>query len=509
MKQRNCGGRESRAIVHAFARRQIAQLGRGRRRWRDGRVAVLFLGAIALAASALADEAPTDAALIANAGFAAGDVGYLVVDLSGERTVAEQNADQTFVPASVAKIATFVPALDVLGGDHRFTTAISVTGTTTGGVLTGSVILRGGGDPFLTGDDLVDMAKQLAASGIKQIDGQFLYDATTLTQVPEIDTTQPEAADYNCGVSALSVDFNRVRLDWQSKGAERSATAAAVSDYLTLPLSSIDTEFADHALTGPFVRRGSPSDDNWLLSSDLPAKGSAWLPVANPSQMAAELFRAVAANEGVALPVPAPGATPGDARELVHHDSSPLTDIAGQALHSSNNLSAELIGLATTRALTGRELGLEDSAATLAAWWRTRMPDTNWSGFFLANHSGLSSRSQVSPHQLVAMLEQAAGLQNVVDFPNLLRPLSWKGTAASGRVKTGTMAYVNGLAGYIDTVAGHRLAFAIFFNDAGKRAALDANFDPHVLAIDPPSRSWRDRAIELEADLTQGWAKRF
>jgi hypothetical protein len=71
------------------------------------------------------------------------------------------------------------------------------------------------------------------------------------------------------------------------------------------------------------------------------------------------------------------------------------------------------------------------------------------------------------------------------------------------------MAYVNGLAGYIDTVAGHRLAFAIFFNDAGKRAALDANFDPHVLAIDPPSRSWRDRAIELEADLTQGWAKRF
>ena len=43
---------------------------------------------------------------------------------------------------------------------------------------TGSLTLRGGGDPSLTGDDLQAMAKQLAASGIKKVDGSFLYDAT-------------------------------------------------------------------------------------------------------------------------------------------------------------------------------------------------------------------------------------------------------------------------------------------------------------------------------------------
>jgi D-alanyl-D-alanine carboxypeptidase/D-alanyl-D-alanine-endopeptidase (penicillin-binding protein 4) len=79
----------------------------------------------------------------------------------------------------------------------------------------------------------------------------------------------------------------------------------------------------------------------------------------------------------------------------------------------------------------------------------------------------------------------------------------------SARVKTGTMSYVRGLAGYIDTAAGRRLAFAIFFNDAEERAALDASFDPRVVAIDAQSRRWRNRAVRLEQKLTTGWATRF
>ena len=92
------------------------------------------------------------------------------------------------------------------------------------------------------------------------------------------------------------------------------------------------------------------------------------------------------------------------------------------------------------------------------------------------------------------------------DFHDLLRPISWKGVKGSARVKTGTMSYARGLAGYIDTATGRRLAFAIFFNDTEKRAALDARFDPVVREIDPASRPWRDRALRLEEKLTSGWA---
>ncbi len=488
-------------------------------RWsaqRSGLAAALFVGLMVAVGPVAAgdppkgDAAQTGAALIEGAKLAPDDVGYLVVDLADKRVVAEHNADRSFIPASVAKIATIAAALEILGGDHRFTTTVDAEGSIVDGVLTGSLILRGGGDPSLTGDDLQDLAKQLAASGIKRVDGKFLYDASATIEVPRIDPMQPEAADYNCGVSALSLNFNRVHLDWSTQNKERTATASAFSRNLKLPLDSVDVTFADTDLSGPYVRTGPASAERWLLSPALRAKGEEWLPVANPSRVAAEAFRAIAAEAGVALPEPSPGVTPEGARPVASHDSVPLTDIARRVLRYSNNLSAELIGLAASRVVTGRKLSLADSASALAGWWRKRLPDANWTGLTLANHSGLSTKSRATPRQIVAMLEDAAGLSGGADFHDLLHRIGWKGVKnGSAHVKTGTMSYVRGLAGYIDTVAGHRLAFAIFFNDDEKRAALDAAFDPHVVAIDAHSRRWRNRAIGLERKLTTDWATRF
>jgi len=152
---------------------------------------------------------------------------------------------------------------------------------------------------------------------------------------------------------------------------------------------------------------------------------------------------------------------------------------------------------------------LDDSASALAAWWRLRVPDADWTGLLLENHSGLSSKSRATPRQIVIMLEEASRLPGGADFHELLRQIGWKGVKGSARVKTGTMSYARGLAGYIDTAKGNRLAFAVFFNDIEKRAALDAAFDPRVKAIDPKSRPWRSRALRLEEKLTTDWAKQF
>lgn len=460
-------------------------------------------------AEAMNEPIAADARLIESAGFAPEDVGYLVVDLADRRVIAEHNPDLPFLPASVAKIPAMAAALEILKGDYRFVTTVYADGDVHDGILAGSLILRGGGDPFLSSDDLQRLAKALAASGIKSIDGAFLYDASTLIEVPRINDMQPEAAGYNTGVSALSVNFNRVRLNWRKGKADASAAASAISENLSLPLDSIGLAFAEADPAGPFVRAGTPEEDRWLLSPMLAAEGEDWLPVGNPSLITAGVFRALAAAEGIALPEPAPGVVPDGAREVARHESIRLSEIASGVLHYSNNLSAELVGLAASRALTGRMLSLENSATALAAWWKIRLPHVDWSGFFVENHSGLTSRSRATPRQIVAMLEEAAGLVGGADFHDLLRPISWKGVKGSARVKTGTMSYGRGLAGYIDTATGRRLAFAIFFNDAEKRAALDASFDPRVREIDPKSRSWRDRALKLEQKLTTEWAGNY
>lgn len=473
-------------------------------------VAGLIVSLAIIAHPAAAGE-PSKAAtaLVESAGFAPDDVGYLVVDLESGDVQAQYNADQPFIPASVAKIPALAAALDILGGDYRFATTLHAVGTVTDGVLVGSIILRGGGDPFLTGDDLQIMAKALAAEGITAVDGSFHYDASTLIEVPYINALQPEAAGYNTGVSALSVNFNRVRLNWRKGDNAPSAAAAATSENVTLPLDAIGLAFAKETPPGPFIRADTAFEDRWLLSPELAARGEDWLPVGNPSLITAEVFRALAAAEGLDLPDPTPGETPDDARELVRHESIPLNDIARGVLRYSNNMSAELVGLTASLALGSDDQSLADSAAALAKWWHSRLSDTDWTGFALENHSGLSSDSRATPRQIVVMLEEAAGSAGGADFHGLLREISWKGVKGSARVKTGTMSYARGLAGYIDTAAGNRLAFAIFANDLEKRAALDAAFDSRVKAIDPASRPWRGRALRLEQTLTTDWATRF
>lgn len=134
--------------------------------------------------------------------------GVLVVDLDSGKTIYEQNADKLLAPASVTKLYSVATALDVLGADHRFETPVHRQGEVKGGTLTGDLILRASGDlsmggrtdpdghiAFTNADHtyadggsstelttlnplagLDDLARQVAASGIRRVDGDVLID---------------------------------------------------------------------------------------------------------------------------------------------------------------------------------------------------------------------------------------------------------------------------------------------------------------------------------------------
>ena len=68
-----------------------------------------------------------------------------------------QNADQPFVPASVAKIVTAWLAMEVLGPDYRFETRFYLDRDRV-------LYIRGGGDPFLISEELAQLASALVAA---------------------------------------------------------------------------------------------------------------------------------------------------------------------------------------------------------------------------------------------------------------------------------------------------------------------------------------------------------
>ena len=126
----------------------------------------------------------------------------LVVDGKGNELVA-QNADESFVPASVTKIVTAWLALEVLGGDYRFETRFYLDGNRV-------LYVRGGGDPFLISEELALLATDLvAAVGKTPITG-IVLDASYYPSNLRIPGIEDTGEAYNALNSALAVNFNTI-----------------------------------------------------------------------------------------------------------------------------------------------------------------------------------------------------------------------------------------------------------------------------------------------------------
>jgi D-alanyl-D-alanine carboxypeptidase/D-alanyl-D-alanine-endopeptidase (penicillin-binding protein 4) len=119
-------------------------------------VALVVVGAIVpIADTAFAVDTGLGTALDQVLAAAAGSV--VAVQVREAQTgdvLYERNADQRVIPASNNQLLTSTAVLEVLGVDYRFHTRVPTSGTRNGSILTGSLYLKGGGDPTtLAADD--------------------------------------------------------------------------------------------------------------------------------------------------------------------------------------------------------------------------------------------------------------------------------------------------------------------------------------------------------------------
>ncbi len=485
-----------------------------RRSWT---VSCLLLIGIVLILPARAWAARDAEEQIARFGFAPEQVGYLVVDVESGEQLAGGRVDDLFIPASTAKVPSMVAALGMLGGEHRPRTEVWIVGPVIDGVLQGDLFLRGLGDPFLTTDGLRNLVAQLGSAGITEVAGTFNYDPDWLPAATMITPTQPITAGYNPGISALSVNFNRVHLEWVPDGDGILANVYAYGNTGRITVDWI--AIANGGSFGALLDYGSDDAgaESWVHSDSLRGEGGVWLPVRSPAYNTAMLFRSAAAGAGIVLPPPVQQPTPADADLVALHMGEPLPAIAAQVLEHSNNMAAELVGLAAARSQAGALASLTHGVRVTSQWLQDRI-DADWTGYELENHSGLSSQSRISPAQMCAILAYAHQMEGPALF-DLLKSPGWEGNLNQNRAsslprievraKTGTMAYAVGLAGYVTASSGRRLAFAVFVNDLEARVALDAVLDLRDANTPPAAKAWFNRARELERALVADWAQAY
>ena len=476
-------------------------------------------------AAPAAQETTSAEAISDRYGFKSQDIGYLLFDPTQGTVLETHLADTPRIPASTTKVVVGLAALHILGPEYRFTTSLFKTGDIQSGTLHGDLYLRGGGDPGLSTDDLQHFVAALKDAGIQRVAGNFFFDESFLHSTNAIDAKQPAAVSYNPGLSALSLNYNRVQLQWQHKpGGTNFRTAVwSPAKSETLRLKAIQTGVLPKGIDRrikflPAAPKPAAATDfdRWLLSPKLPAKGWETLPVrTDPGRFAAAVFHALCQKKGIRLPAPQPAHVPDSTQPVYVHHSKPLSKLLAGVLRYSNNLSAELIGQVAARRLSGRPVSLWESAALLTNWYRTQLPRTDWQEFVCINHSGLSSLSRHTPRQLAAILTSGwhipkQGPARGLDFLSLL-PV--RGSTQDGRTtvraKSGTMNYADGLAGYLTAESGRQLGFVILLTDFSRRAALDATFDIRFASASPDAQKWTKRAKRFERMLVETWRQRY
>jgi D-alanyl-D-alanine carboxypeptidase/D-alanyl-D-alanine-endopeptidase (penicillin-binding protein 4) len=102
--------------------------------------------------------------------------GILVETLDEQQTLASENADSLFNPASVMKLATSLTALSRFGPDHRYRTDVLANGYLDRKArrLEGDLVIVGACDPMFGLSDVQELGAQLSRLGATKVTGSLV-----------------------------------------------------------------------------------------------------------------------------------------------------------------------------------------------------------------------------------------------------------------------------------------------------------------------------------------------
>lgn len=413
-------------------------------------------------------------------------VSVMVRDARSGSTLYQHNPRTRLIPASNLKLLTTAAAMDVLGPQYRFSTQLLSNGTQQGGRLAGNLYLRGLGDPTTQFADYQALAAQLASQGVRQVQGDLVFDDTWFdAERLGVDWAQDdESTYYGAQISALTVspntDFDAGTLLVTAKapvalGQPVNVVVSPSTDYVQLSNRAISGPGNSYAITR---QHGT----NLLQLSGALAPGKQtrqWVSVWEPTQLVANLFEQALVQQGIQVlgRRVIGGASPATATVLAEHQSAPLQDLITPLLKLSNNNMSEALLKAMGRETANAGTAAAGVAAVAAFMQRQGLDPATLNQ---VDGSGLSRRNLVSAQNLTDLLLASAKQPWFDAWYNAL-PIAGnadrmtggslryrlRGTAAENNLhaKTGSMAGVSSLSGYITDAEGRRLVFSMISNN--------------------------------------------
>ncbi|MDR1331515.1 MAG: D-alanyl-D-alanine carboxypeptidase/D-alanyl-D-alanine-endopeptidase [Tannerella sp.] len=439
-------------------------------------------------------------------------VSFMAREVRSGDVVYGYDAERRLTPASVVKTVTAAAALELLGGDFRFATAIRHDGHVRDGVLHGNLFICGSGDPTAgssrTGaprDSIPALwAEAVERAGIRRIDGRVIADESIFdTEGVSMKWLREDlGSGYGQGSYGVNLFDNMFRL-YLSTGAEGATPSIVRCDPPVPALTFHNYLMSRRAATDSFYIAGAPYDERYLYGAvraglhRLEMEGD----IPDPPLFAARYFCDLLKRRGVEIAgepschrlLTEAGAWPeGERRTLVTTYSPALREIVRITNFFSCNMYADALvktlGLRYRPGAGEAVSSFERGTRVVAAHWAAKGLDTGL--LTLHDGSGLAAANRATAAFLCDMYVYMAGRSEA--FAPFLESLPGagvdgtvrtflKGTALEGsRLKSGGMSGVRCYGGYIDR-GGRRYAVALLVNhftgsDAVVRAAIEELF---------------------------------
>jgi N-acyl-D-amino-acid deacylase len=451
--------------------------------------------------------------------------GIEVYSLDQDKVLFALHSQKLFTPGSTTKLLTEGTALELLGADFRFHTRLYRTGTIApDGTLQGDLIFVASGDPNLSGriqpdgslafenqdhsydgspdtravpgDPLLvihELAAQVAARGIKRIQGRVLVDASLFPEGERESGTEVV-------ISPVSINDNVVDLTVSPGEKEGAVTGLKISPETPY------VKFVNKVTTGPSGSKANlqPPEDlanpdgsrTVTLTGTFPLGKSPILyvySVPQPSRFAQVVLVEALREKGIRADLPAPGETP-DFKSLAasyitenvvaEHVSPPLSEEVKVTLKVSQNLHASMTPFILGAVLAHKTREIDQGGFDLEHNFLEK-GGLDLAGASQGDGAGGARSAYFTPDFMVQFLAFMSKQKDFPIFEKALPILGRDGTLAkiavdspaAGHVlaKTGTYGSDNalnktlmldgkGLAGYMTTPDGRRLAFAIYAN---------------------------------------------
>lgn len=430
---------------------------------------------------------PPEAALALQRARVPAEALAVVVEEAGSgRTLLASQERRPVNPASLAKLLTTYAALDRLGPAWTWRTPVWLDGTLSDGVLDGSLVIRGSGDPTLVQERLWLLLRTLRQRGLREIRGDIVLDRGAFA-LPPID---PGAFDgeplrpYNVAPDALLLNYKSVIYGFVPDAARGRARVTqqplldGAPDAIEVPLvpgpcsdwrAGLKAQFG---AGGPRFGGGYPAacgELNWPVADPDPATYNARLLAAMWRDLGGRLDGRV--RDGAAPAARAPD---------LEWPSPPLSEVVRDINKYSNNLMAQQLFLSLALADGEPPATFDRARQAMRGWLTARLGDLA-QDVVLDNGAGLSRESRLTALALARLLQQAWGSPVMSELMSSLPVSGLDGTLRRARVgdgrahlKTGSLRDVAGVAGYVLSDSGRRYVVVAILNDDNAQAARPA-----------------------------------